>query len=90
MPNVLLEAASLKKLIISSNCPTGPKEILSNGKGGVFFKVGNHNDLVKKIIYYVYNKKKLQKKITYSFKNLSKFDYDKNLNKYYSLVKKFY
>ena len=36
LPNVLLEAACLKKLIISTKCPTGPKEILSNGKGDLF------------------------------------------------------
>ena len=28
----------LKKLIISSDCATGPKEILDNGKGGLLFK----------------------------------------------------
>ena len=34
LPNVLLEALVLKKYIISSNCPTGPKEILDNGNYG--------------------------------------------------------
>ena len=32
LPNVLLEEKKKKKFIISSNCPTGPKEILQNGK----------------------------------------------------------
>ena len=36
LPNVLLEAISLKKFVISSNCPTGPKEISKNGKLGFF------------------------------------------------------
>ena len=31
-PNVLVEALSLEKYVISSDCPTGPKEILGNGK----------------------------------------------------------
>ena len=31
-PNVLIEAQYLKKYIISTNCPTGPREILNNGK----------------------------------------------------------
>ena len=35
LPNVLLEAITLKKLVISSDCPTGPKEVLQNGKGGI-------------------------------------------------------
>ena len=41
LPNVLLEAISLKKFVISSNCPTGPKEILKNGKLGFLFKPGD-------------------------------------------------
>ena len=45
LPNVLLEAAVLKKFIISTNCPTGPREILQNGKGGFLFKVGNHKNI---------------------------------------------
>ena len=39
LPNVLLESLSLKNSIISSNCPTGPKEILDNGKNGFLFKI---------------------------------------------------
>ena len=38
LPNVLLEAQFFKKLIISTRCPTGPKEILLNGKAGIFLK----------------------------------------------------
>ena len=48
LPNVLLEAATLKKIIFSTNCPTGPKEILVKGKGGFLFKIGDYRDLVKK------------------------------------------
>ena len=35
LPNVLLESLVLKKFIISSDCPTGPREILINGRGGL-------------------------------------------------------
>ena len=48
LPNVLLEAQVLKKIIISSNCPTGPKEILHNGKYGYLFNSGDHKGLSKK------------------------------------------
>ena len=34
-PNVLVEAQYLKKFVISTDCPTGPKEILNNGKYGI-------------------------------------------------------
>ena len=48
LPNILLEAQALKRFIISSNCPTGPREILLNGKCGLLFKVEDSADLSKK------------------------------------------
>ena len=89
LPNVLLEALSLKKFIISSNCPTGPKEILLNGKGGLLFKVGDYKQLAKKIFYYQNNKEKCKKLLKYSIQNIKRFDYKKNMQKYLSLVEKF-
>jgi glycosyltransferase involved in cell wall biosynthesis len=89
LPNVLLEALTLNKFVISTDCPTGPKEILLNGKGGMLFNVGDHTKLAKKIIYYFEKKNKLKKMITTSKKNLFRFDYNSNLNKYYNLIKPF-
>ena len=87
LPNVLLEAIALNKFIISSKCPTGPTEILDNGKGGLLFGVDNSDDLVRKIIFFTTNKKKcLQKKI-FAKKRIGRFDFNSNLNKYLNLVK---
>ena len=86
LPNVLLEALVLNKFIISSNCPTGPKEILLNGKGGLLFKIGNYKELANKILYYSKNKKKCNKLLNVAVKNLDRFDYQKNLMHYYDLV----
>ena len=61
LPNVLLETLVLKKFIISSKCQTGPSEILLNGNGGLLFKVKNHKQLAKKIIFYTKNKNKCKK-----------------------------
>ncbi len=82
LPNVLLEATALKKFIISSNCPTGPKEILLNGDGGSLFKVGNYKELSKKIIEFKKKKNKMKKKINLNYNNLYRFNYDNNLKKY--------
>lgn len=46
-PNVLLDAANNRLPIISTNCKHGPNEILSNGKYGKLFKVGNYEELSK-------------------------------------------
>tara|TARA_B100001741_G_scaffold311718_1_gene313455 strand:- start:3893 stop:4969 length:1077 start_codon:yes stop_codon:yes gene_type:complete len=90
LPNVLLEALVLKKFIISSNCPTGPNEILLNGEGGLLFKTGDYKELSKKIIYYSKNKKKCNKLLNFALKNLYRFDYKQNLNKYYNLINSLY
>lgn len=44
-PTVLVEAISLKVSVISSNCPTGPKEILNNEN--FLFEIGNKDSLKK-------------------------------------------
>ena len=41
LPNVLLEAITLNKFVISTNCSTGPSEILVNGKGGILIPIKN-------------------------------------------------
>ena len=46
---VMIEASFCNKNVISSDCPNGPKEFLSNGKSGYLFKNNNQKDLVNKI-----------------------------------------
>jgi glycosyltransferase involved in cell wall biosynthesis len=86
LPNVLLEAICLKKFIISSKCPTGPREILNGGKGGFLFDVGNYEELAKKIEEYYFNKHLYKKKIDYAYKKLHRFNYNGNLKKYLNVV----
>jgi len=88
LPNVLLESLSLKKFVISSNCPTGPKEILLNGKGGLLFDVENHKQLAKKILFYKNNKFLCKKKLNYAVKKITRFDFKKNLIKYHQVIDK--
>tara|TARA_B100001057_G_scaffold10449_1_gene9923 strand:- start:13890 stop:14987 length:1098 start_codon:yes stop_codon:yes gene_type:complete len=85
-PNVLLEAISLKKFVISSDCPTGPREILDNGKGGILFRPGDYRMLSNKIIFYIKNKKRLEKKKIYAFKRLSRFNYNERLKDYHEAL----
>lgn len=64
---VLIEAAILDKLIISSNCPVGPTEILENGKSGILFNVGDSQELAEKIEK-VLNDKNLRNRYILSMK----------------------
>ena len=89
LPNILLEAIVLKKFAISSDCISGPKEILLNGKGGALFKVRNYEELKRLIIFYKKNPSKVNQKIKLASKNINRFDYYKNLNSYLQVVKRF-
>lgn len=88
LPNVLLEALTLNKFVISSNCSTGPKEILDNGKGGLLFQVGNFKELARKILFFKNNKSLCKKKLKFASKRLYRFDYIKNLDMYFKIIKK--
>lgn len=86
LPNVLLEAQVVKTFIISSNCPTGPKEILLNGKAGSLFKIGDDKSLSKLILNFSKNKGKHLMMAKFGYKNLFRFNYKNNLNKYFQEI----
>jgi glycosyltransferase involved in cell wall biosynthesis len=82
LPNVLLEAIYLKKYIISSNCPTGPKEILKNGRYGSLFKIKDYNYLANLICDFKYN----QSKINDAYRSIERFNFNSNCQKYYECI----
>ena len=55
MPNVLLEGLASKIPIISTNCQSGPDEILENNKYGSLIKVNDVDELSKKILEIMQN-----------------------------------
>ena len=83
LPNVLLEAITLNCFVISTNCPTGPSEILDMGKGGLLFKTSDYKDLSSKILNFVSNNKKNKNKIKFVWSRIYFFDYNLNLKKYF-------
>ena len=84
---VIVEAAMNNLFVISSNCPNGPSEILDNNKGGLLFKISDYEDLAKKILFFRSNKFDCLKKIKHAKKRLHRFDYNKNLKKYFTFLK---
>ena len=82
---VLIESALLNTIVISSDCPTGPKEILHEGKYGYLFRSNNKEDLLRVFSEYsndnsqnVYRKKVNLKK---SVNKFSIFKHYISLNK---------
>ena len=88
LPNVLLEAITLKKFIISSNCQTGPKEILLDGKYGKLFKIGDYKTLSRLIYNFTLHKTETKKKIELAYKSLTRFDFENNCKKYLQIINK--
>lgn len=41
LPTVMIESLIMGKLIVATDCPTGPREILDNGKAGLLTPVGD-------------------------------------------------
>jgi len=69
---VMVEAALTNLFIISSNCPNGPTEFLSNGKYGILFENDKKGELSDSLIKYANLK---------SIKN-QKFEIKKNTKQY--------
>jgi len=88
-PNVLIESLYLKKYIISSDCPTGPREILNNGKYGDLFKVGDYNELFKLLKNFNNKSQKIKFKIAKGYKSLTRFDYKNNCEQYFQIIFKY-
>ena len=86
LPNILLEAQYLKKYIISTDCPTGPNEILLDGRAGDLVKIGDYKRVAHLIKNYSKNKKKIKKMITIGTNNFKRFDFKINCKKYLDFV----
>jgi len=82
LPNVLLEALVLNKFVISSDCPTGPKEILLNGKGGDLFPVNDFVELSKKITLFFENPSSLNKKLLIARRNIKRYSVSSHVKQY--------
>ena len=75
LPTVLIEALILNKIIVSSDCPTGPREILDNGKYGSLVEVGNYNSMAQEILELLQeNSIKKEKYLSNIDKSVERFD----------------
>lgn len=72
---VLVEALILDKVVISTNCKVGPREILDNEKYGSLVEVGNYNAMAQEILELLQeNSIKKEKYLSNIDKSVERFD----------------
>jgi len=84
--NVLIEAINYGAITIATNCKSGPKEILMNGKGGAIFPINDTKFLVKILDDIAINNGLAQRKLNIAKKNLKRFNYKSQSKKYLNLL----
>jgi len=62
LPNALLEAAALGVPAVSTDCPTGPREILRDGAGGLLVPVGDDETLASALTFILRNRHAAQER----------------------------
>ena len=86
--NVLVEALKYKCPVITSNCNSGPMEIIDYGKYGDFFSPKDHKTLTEKVLNHFNNPRRLKNKMRNSKKHLKKFSIKKNIQEFNKLFNK--
>jgi len=87
LPNVLLEAMQYKIPIISTNCLSGPSEILKNGRYGYLVNVNDSIGLANQIEKVTLNFRDALKKAKCAYKSLNRFSIKTQCDKYEKAIK---
>ena len=89
--NVVIDAVNFNIPVITTDCRSGPSEIIKKNKGGFVVPVSSPEQIAIKILYCLKNYKLALKKAKYAKKYIKRFSETKNSEKYYKeLVKIIY
>ncbi|MFX0137667.1 MAG: glycosyltransferase [Candidatus Hodarchaeota archaeon] len=88
-PNVLIEALACKLPIISTNCETGPMEILEKGRYGFLVEVQDYDDFKDRIIQLAKDQELMNTYSDLSFKRAKFFDLKIIINKWMSVIDRY-
>lgn len=84
-PNVIIEAMANSIPVISTNCPSGPKEIIEDNINGLLSPVENKKILSEKMLYVLQNKSFSEMIRNNAHKFVSKFSTSNIVKKYESV-----
>ena len=86
LPTVLIEALILNKVVVSSDCPTGPKEILKNGECGFLYEIGDYKKLEEQLYKVISDKDLAEKFKKKSIERIKEFQASQIMNEYECLI----
>lgn len=89
LPYVLIEAMICGIPIISTNCETGPKEILEKGKYGILVNIADADDLAKKMIQLAKDDKAREDFSKKSFEHVKIFNIKNFVDNWVKLIEHF-
>jgi glycosyltransferase involved in cell wall biosynthesis len=85
-PNVLVQAMAVGTPVISTDCKSGPSEILEGGKYGALVQVGDIMELANEIEKYLLNIKIINKSSNDLVQRAKVFSYESSISKYKSVL----
>ena len=89
--NVVIDAVNYNVPVVTTNCKSGPSEIIKKNKGGFIVPISNPKQIAIKIFYCLKNYKIALNKANYAKRYIDRFSEKKNSEKYYKeLVKVIY
>lgn len=88
LPTVFLESMICETPVIAYDCPTGPKEILGNGKYGVLVKTGDKKQFEEEVFSLLNDKMGIENYIKQFPEKLREFEIKINLLKLKDLINK--
>lgn len=71
---VILEAMILGKMVIATDCPTGPSELLNGGKNGILVEIGNIDEIADNMKKVLLNEEVQKEYLKNSEEKLKEFD----------------
>lgn len=88
LPNTLIEAQALGVPVVSTDCPSGPREILLNGTAGPLVPVGDFQALAREILRLLKNKDQAMHFVKEGQKQIGRFRSDRAMKQYLKLLNK--